>query len=88
MVFPGNAAWNERIRLARTFHKLTQSEVAEALGTSRRTVGRIENGSMEPSQYVQTKLAKVLMEPEDTLFKDLPARKRERARERRLRRKA
>lgn len=87
MVFPGNAMWHERIRLARVFHRLTQNEVADLLGTSRRTVGRIESGALEPSPYVQTRLAKVLNEPEETLFKDLPTRKREREREKRLRRR-
>jgi len=88
MVFPGNAKWNERVRLARVFHRLTQNDVASLLGTSRRTVGRIESGTMEPARYVQSRLAMVLKEPEETLFKDLPSRKREREREkRRLRRK-
>ena len=83
MVFPGNAPWYERVRLARVFHRLTQNDVAALLGTSRRTVGRIETGAVEPAKYVQTRLAKVLNEPEETLFKDLPSRKREREREKR-----
>ena len=70
MIFPGEATWNERVRLARLFHRLTQEKLAKLIGTSRRTYVRIETGQREPNDYEKSKIAQVLDEPVENLFRE------------------
>lgn len=48
---------------------LTQAELAEKAGVSRKTVNTIENGVFTPSVMVALLLAQALDEPLDTLFR-------------------
>lgn len=71
MVFPQGAKWYERVRIARLYHRQSQNDVAAAIGVSRRTYGRFEKGETPPNEYARRKLAEVLEEPIETLFKGL-----------------
>ncbi len=50
--------WNERIKELREDHDLTQSQLAEILGTTQRTVSYYENNQREIPVNVLVKYAK------------------------------
>jgi putative transcriptional regulator len=47
---------------------LTQAELAEQCGVTRKTVNTVENGVFVPSTVLALKLARALSEPVETLF--------------------
>jgi putative transcriptional regulator len=47
---------------------LTQAELAERCGVTRKTVNTVENGVFIPSTVLALKLSKALSEPVETLF--------------------
>jgi putative transcriptional regulator len=47
---------------------LTQAELAERCGVTRKTVNTVENGVFVPSTVLALKLSKALSEPVETLF--------------------
>jgi len=47
---------------------LTQAELAERCGVTRKTVNTVENGVFVPSTVLALKLARALSEPVETLF--------------------
>ena len=47
---------------------LTQAELAERCGVTRKTVNTVENGVFIPSTVLALKLARALSEPVETLF--------------------
>jgi putative transcriptional regulator len=47
---------------------LTQAELAERCGVTRKTVNTVENGVFVPSTVLALKLARALNEPVETLF--------------------
>ena len=47
---------------------LTQAELAERCGVTRKTVNTVENGVFVPSTVLALKLARALIEPVETLF--------------------
>jgi putative transcriptional regulator len=47
---------------------LTQAELAERCGVTRKTVNTVENGVFVPSTVLALKLSKALCEPVETLF--------------------
>ena len=47
---------------------LTQAELAEAVGVTRKTVNTVENGVFVPSALLALKLARALGEPVESLF--------------------
>ena len=47
---------------------LTQAQLAEAIGVSRKTVNTVENGVFVPSTVIALKLAAVLGRPVEELF--------------------
>lgn len=49
--------WNKRIRDLREDHDLTQDELAEQIGISKRTLLRYESGVSEPTLSVLIKLS-------------------------------
>lgn len=57
-----------RLREAREARGLTQAQLAEAIGVSRKTVNTVENGVFVPSTIIALKLAAVLDEPVEALF--------------------
>lgn len=47
---------------------LTQAELADRCGVTRKTVNTVENGVFVPSTVLALKLARALSEPVETLF--------------------
>ena len=47
---------------------LTQAQLAEAVGVTRKTVNTVENGVFTPSALLALKLARALGEPVERLF--------------------
>lgn len=56
------------IRVQRAIHDLTQAELAERAGVTRKSVNAIEAGRMVPSVLLALKLAQALGVSVDTLF--------------------
>ncbi len=57
-----------RLREARQAHGLTQAELAEAVGVTRKTVNTIENAVFVPSTVLALKLARALGVRVEDLF--------------------
>ena len=62
------AELGNRIREARDARGLTQAELAERIGVSRKTVNTVENGVFIPTTVVALKLAGALGCPVEELF--------------------
>lgn len=56
------------IREARTLRKITQEELAQAVGVSRQTIISIEKGNYIPSVLLALKIAAHFNEPVEALF--------------------
>jgi putative transcriptional regulator len=56
------------LRDARTVQGLTQAELAERVGVSRKTINTVENGVFTPSTVLALKLARALNKPVEALF--------------------
>lgn len=56
------------IKQRRTEAGLTQSELAERVGVTRKTVNTVENGVFSPSAMLAIKLAAALNVPVEALF--------------------
>lgn len=56
------------LRVQRAIHDLTQAELAEKAGVTRKSVNAIEAGRMVPSVLLALKLARVLDVSVETLF--------------------
>ena len=66
----GNELGN-RIRVFRAEHRLSQAELAEAIGVSRKTISTIEVGRFVPSTIIALKIARYFQVPlEDVFFLD------------------
>lgn len=57
-----------RLKERRGELSLTQAELAERCGVSRKTVNTVENGVFVPSTLLALKLAEALSEPVERLF--------------------
>lgn len=57
-----------RVRDAREAHGLTQAELADLVGVSRKTINTVENAVFVPSTVIALKLARALGEPVEQLF--------------------
>lgn len=57
-----------RLKERRTELGLTQAELAERCGVTRKTVNTVENGVFVPSTILALKLARALSVPVETLF--------------------
>ena len=57
-----------RLKEKRTELGLTQADLAEACGVTRKTVNTVENSVFTPSTLLALKLAKALNEPVEQLF--------------------
>jgi putative transcriptional regulator len=56
------------LRDARVIEGLTQAELAERVGVSRKTINTVENGVFIPSTLLALKLARALGKPVESLF--------------------
>ena len=57
-----------RIRVARAERRITQQQLAEAVGVSRQTVNAIESGRFIPSTVLALKVARLFEKPVEEIF--------------------
>lgn len=56
------------LKVQRAMRNLTQADLAELSGTTRKSINAIEAGRMVPSALLALKLARALNAPVETLF--------------------
>ncbi|MEQ1547645.1 MAG: helix-turn-helix domain-containing protein [Chakrabartia sp.] len=61
-------ALSNRLRECRTALELTQAQLGEVVGVSRKTINTVENGIFIPSTLLALKLARALGRPVEDLF--------------------
>jgi putative transcriptional regulator len=59
---------NNKLRELRKQQKLTQDELAKALGVSRQTINAIENNKYNPTLELAMRMAKFMRIPVEQLF--------------------
>ncbi|UCE22283.1 MAG: helix-turn-helix transcriptional regulator [Candidatus Aminicenantes bacterium] len=59
------------LKVQRAKKDLTQEQLAQKVGVTRKTINTVENGKYVPSTYLALKLAKVLDVPVEELFQIL-----------------
>jgi len=59
---------HNRIRVFRAEHRMSQGELAEAIGVSRKTISTIEVGRFVPSTVIALKLARFFKAPVEEIF--------------------
>ena len=59
---------NNKIRVARAEVRMTQQQLAEALGVSRQTINAIESGKFVPSTVLALKMARVFDKNVEEIF--------------------
>ena len=64
----GDARLGSRLKAVRTEAGLTQAELAERAGVSRKTINTVENGVFIPSTVLALKLARALSTNVEVLF--------------------
>ena len=57
-----------RIRVARAEVRMTQQQLAEAIGASRQTINAIESGKFVPSTVLALKMAQIFEKPVEEIF--------------------
>lgn len=57
-----------RIRVARAERRLTQQQLADAVGVSRQTINAIESGKFVPSTVLALKIAHTFQKPVEEIF--------------------
>ncbi len=60
---------DNRIRVYRAEHRLSQGDLAEKIGVSRKTISTIEVGRFVPSTVIALKLARLFEVPVEDIFK-------------------
>jgi putative transcriptional regulator len=63
-----NAALNNRIRVFRAEHRMSQADLADAIGVSRKTVSTIESGRFIPSTVIALRMARYFGVPVEEIF--------------------
>ncbi|MGA8204592.1 MAG: helix-turn-helix transcriptional regulator [Woeseiaceae bacterium] len=63
-----NAALNNRIRVFRAEHRMSQAELAEAIGVTRKTISTIESGRFVPSTVIALRIARYFEVPVEEIF--------------------
>ena len=59
---------NEKLKMARVEHDLSQAQLAKAVGVTRQTIGLIEAGGYNPTLKLCIQICKVLGKTLDELF--------------------
>ncbi|MBO5771143.1 MAG: helix-turn-helix transcriptional regulator [Alistipes sp.] len=59
---------NNNIRVARAEVRMTQQQLAEAVGVSHQTINAIESGRFVPSAVLVLKMARIFDKPVEVLF--------------------
>jgi putative transcriptional regulator len=57
-----------RIRVARAEVRMTQQQLAAAIGVSRQTINAIESGKFVPSTVLALKMAQIFEKPVEEIF--------------------
>ena len=57
-----------KIRVARAESRMTQQQLADAVGVRRQTINAIESGKFVPSTIVAMKIARVFERPVEEIF--------------------
>ena len=57
-----------RIRVFRAEHRLSQSDLAEAIGVTRKTISTIEVGRFVPSTIIALQIARYFKAPVEEIF--------------------
>lgn len=65
---------DNRIRVFRAEHRMSQEDLAEAIGVSRKTISTIEVGRFVPSTVIALKIANYFSVPVEEIF-SLPSSK-------------
>ena len=63
-----NDVLDNRIARLRARHKLSQQELADAIGVSRKTISTIETGRFTPSVVIALKLSLYFQVPVESVF--------------------
>lgn len=64
---------NNRIRVFRAEHRMSQADLAEAIGVSRKTISTIEVGRFTPSVVIALLIARYFKVPVEEIFSlDVP----------------
>ena len=63
-----NPALNNRIRVFRAEHRMSQAQLAEAIGVSRKTISTIESGRFIPSTVIAMRMARHFEVPVEEIF--------------------
>lgn len=63
-----SAELNNRIRVFRAEHQMSQAELAEKIGVSRKTISTIEVGRFVPSTVIALKIARYFDVPVEAVF--------------------
>ena len=64
----GKKKLKNTLKVQRAIKNLTQGQLAELIGVTRKTINTIENGVYIPSTYLALKLSQVLSVPVEELF--------------------
>jgi putative transcriptional regulator len=56
------------LKVQRAIHDLTQEQLAQLVGVTRKTINTVEKGKYIPSTYLALKLSKALGVPVEELF--------------------
>ena len=56
------------LKVQRAKHNLTQEQLAELVGVTRKSINTVENGRYVPSTYLALRLSKALAVPVEELF--------------------
>jgi len=65
----GHDQLENEIKVLRAKHDLTQAELAEQVGVTRKTINTIENGHYVPSTVLALKIARVFGVPVEEVFR-------------------
>ncbi len=63
-----NVKLENRIHVFRAEHRLSQSDLAEGIGVSRKTISTIEVGKFVPSTVIALKIARYFKVPVEEIF--------------------
>ena len=63
-----NARLENRIRVFRAEHRLSQSDLAQLIGVTRKTISTIEVGRFVPSTIIALKIARQFKVPVEEIF--------------------
>ncbi len=59
---------SNRIRVFRAEHRMSQADLAEAIGVTRKTINTIEVGKFVPSTIIALKIARYFQAPVEEIF--------------------